>query len=40
MRRYLSMIAGQSAFGILRTRNAKRTFSSAESHGSSADPAS
>ena len=34
------MIAAHSAFGILRTRSAKRMFSSTESHGSSADPAS
>jgi hypothetical protein len=34
------MIAGHSLFGTLRTRSAKRTFSSALSHGSSAAPAS
>src|SRR6185503_6842823 len=38
--RYFSMIAGQSPFGSLRTRSAKRTFSSTESHGRSAAPAS
>ena len=40
MRKYLSMIGCQSAFGIFRTRNPKRTFSSTVSQGSSADPAS
>ena len=34
------MMAGHSVFGSLRTRSAKRTFSSTESHGSRAAPAS
>src|SRR5436190_4351750 len=38
--RYLSMIAGHSPRGTFRTRSAKRTFSSALSHGRSAAPAS
>ena len=34
------MIVPHSDFGILRTRNPKRTFSSTVNHGNSAEPAS